>query len=395
MNHAGPRIVAVAIADQQITPRALLQHEGKVFAAGERRALHHHAFRPDQCHGHVAGQLRLGQRVDECGIAALIIDVRGAAQTLRLCVHQVLNAALQQGPHLGLQGTHRQLKIRGVGNHVVGGAGRQHAHRHHRRLPRVHVARHHGLQGHDHTRSRHHRIGRPVRHGAMSADAAQCDQHLVARRHHRPLAKHQVALRHARHVVHRKDRVARKALQQAIVQHARRTAVRRSIFFGGLKNQVQRAIELTPLRQHARRAQQHGGMAVMPAGMHGSGVYAGVREAGRLVDRQGVHVGAKADGLGSVADPQLRHHAGAAQAALDAVTPGREALGHQIGGAVFLERQFWMLMNVMPHGDEFVAPLAAQMKDVLWHDCLPFIGVVGHPRKSTIPLSNLFFVEFP
>jgi hypothetical protein len=44
------------------------------------------------------------------------------------------------------------------------------------------------------------------------------------------------------------------------------------------------------------RRQQHGGVAVVAAGVHLAGVLAGMREAVELLHGQGVHVGAQADG---------------------------------------------------------------------------------------------------
>ena len=62
-----------------------------------------------------------------------------------------------------------------------------------------------------------------------------------------------------------------------------------------------------------RRRQQHGGVAVVAAGVHDAFVAAGVFQAGGFLDRQRVHVGAQAQALAALAPAQLADHAGAAQ----------------------------------------------------------------------------------
>ncbi len=48
------------------------------------------------------------------------------------------------------------------------------------------------------------------------------------------------------------------------------------------------------LAQQVRRAQQHGGVAVVAAGVHLAGVAAGVGQAGGFGKGQGIHVGPQA-----------------------------------------------------------------------------------------------------
>ncbi len=71
-------------------------------------------------------------------------------------------------------------------------------------------------------------------------------------------------------VVQAEDRVAREAIEQAVGDHALCAAVLAG-FFGRLEDQVHRAGEVAGARQLARGAQQHGGVAVMAAGVHFSG----------------------------------------------------------------------------------------------------------------------------
>ena len=77
-----------------------------------------------------------------------------------------------------------------------------------------------------------------MRHGAVPTFAVQGDGHVVRRRHGRAIAQDQVALRVGGHVVHGKDGIAWKLLEQAIFHHLFGPA---QAFFSGLKNQIHSA----------------------------------------------------------------------------------------------------------------------------------------------------------
>lgn len=143
------------------------------------------------------------------------------------------------------------------------------------------------------------------------------------------------------------DGVAREALEQAILDHLAAPA---QALFGGLEDQVQGAVEAALLCQVARRSQQDGGVPVVPAGVHLALVRAGIRQAGLLLDGQGVHVGAQAQHARAAAQAQRAYHAGAAQAPVHRVAPLGQARGHQVAGGEFLERQLGVRMDVMAQG---------------------------------------------
>ena len=199
-------------------------------------------------------------------------------------------------------------------------------HRDHGGLHGVHAARHHGLQRHDQRGGGHHHIRGLVRHGAVPAHAVQRDGGVVRRRHGGAAAEHQLTLRHARHVVHGKNGVAREAVKQAVFHHLQRTA---TAFFGGLKNQVQRAVKRAVLGQVLRGGQQHGGVAVVAAGVHHTVVAAAPVRTRGFGDGQRIHVGAQANGLRGGAPAQLAHHTRAAQAGGDGIAPRGQLSGHQ------------------------------------------------------------------
>jgi hypothetical protein len=177
-----------------------------------------------------------------------------------------------------------------------------------------------------------------------------------------PSRNAQAALRAAGHVVHGVDGIAGVLVEQAVVHHLHGAA---HALFGRLEDQVERARELAVPRQVLGRAQQHGRMAVVPAGMHDAGPPAAVGQARLLLDGQRVHVGAQAYGARAAAALQAAHQAGHAQAALDLVAPGREPLGHQVAGAELLEAELGVLVDLLAHRHEFGGVLSHVLEVVL------------------------------
>jgi hypothetical protein len=213
---------------------------------------------------------------------------------------------------------------------------------------RFDVARHHALQGHHQAAGDEHRVHGQVRPCRMPAAAVDGDVRRVAGGHEGPAAEAEIAGRHARVVVQAEDGVARKALEQAVFDHALRATAQPG-FFGRLEHQVHRAAEVARARQLLRRAQQHGGVAVVAAGMHHAGVAAGVGLAGGFGDGQGVHVGAHGHAARARAPrAQRAHHAVAADAACHRPAPVAQVARHQRGRVRFLERQFRVLVDVLP-----------------------------------------------
>jgi hypothetical protein len=97
--------------------------------------------------------------------------------------------------------------------------------------------------------------------------------------------------------------------------------------------------------------QQHGGVAVVAAGVHLAEHLAGPGLAAGLGDRQRVHVGAQADAAGAGARAQRAHHAGAAQAAVHLPAPALPALGHQVAGGVLFVGQLGVGVDLLADGD--------------------------------------------
>jgi hypothetical protein len=95
---------------------------------------------------------------------------------------------------------------------------------------------------------------------------------------------------------------------------------------------------------------QHGGVAVVPAGMHHAIVHAAVTKGVGFMDGQRVHVGPQAQTLVPAAAHQLRHQACSGQPARDGVAPAFQLLRNQGRGAKLLQAQLWMAVQVLAQG---------------------------------------------
>ena len=147
----------------------------------------------------------------------------------------------------------------------------------------------------------------------------------------------------------RVDRIAVKALEQAVFDHRARTA---EVFFVGLEDQVQRAVEIAARRQRLGGREQDRGVAVVAAGVHAAMGFARVRQAGGLDDGQRIHVGADAQPPRAVADFHLRHDAGLADACVHLVAPFTQQVGDQLGGRAHLEAELGVGVDPAADVDE-------------------------------------------
>ena len=168
--------------------------------------------------------------------------------------------------------------------------------------------------------------------------------------HHGAVAKREMAKRKAWHIVHAIDRIAGETFEQPIIQHGLRAA---SAFLGGLENEMYRAGEVAILRQHLRSTQQHGGMSIMPAGMHLAGMFRRIGKVGRFRQRQRIHIGAQPNGaLAGAAAAQRANHAHATNPFHGFNAKAAQSCRDQRRGAGFLHAQFRMGVDVFSDGDQ-------------------------------------------
>jgi hypothetical protein len=231
----------------------------------------------------------------------------------------------------------------------VRGAAADETDRHDGGVARRHVAGYHGLQGRDHRSRCGYGIAREMRHGAVPAHALDRDVGHVRRQRDRPLDHEEAADRHARCVVQRVDRIAGEALEQAVLDHCARAA---EVFFVGLEDQVERAVEIAALRERLGGRQQDGCVAVMAAGVHAAMGLARIGQARGLDDGERIHVGADAQPPRAAADLELGHDAGLADARVHLVAPFAQQVGDQLAGRAHLEAEFGVGVNLAADVDE-------------------------------------------
>ena len=127
----------------------------------------------------------------------------------------------------------------------------------------------------------------------MRAQASDPDLEETCRGHDGTVAPVKFSLRNCGIIVHAKDALHRKAIEQSIGDDLPAAAN----FFRGLKDQVGRAFELSARGQISGCSEQHGGVSVMAAGMHDAWFGRRVRHAGFFWNRQGIDIRAQADRL--------------------------------------------------------------------------------------------------
>jgi len=107
-------------------------------------------------------------------------------------------------------------------------------------------------------------------------------------------------------------------------------------------------------------------VAVVAAGVHLAGHGRTIRQPGQLLDRERIHVGAQPDdfvGL-SLAATNDADHAGAADAGDDLVAAERlELVGDDAGGAMDVEAELWMGVQVAPPAGDLLLQVGDAVDD--------------------------------
>ena len=187
----------------------------------------------------------------------------------------------------------------------------------------------------------------------VPAASFDTDVNGIGRGHDRTGPDRKRADRNSRTIVHAIDLIDGEAFQQPILDHRRRTG---ATLFRGLKDDHRIAGEIPGFGEVTGRAKQHRGMPVMAACMHLSRRFGGVRQFGRLLDRQCVHIGAKPDHLdiaftGRFASPDDADDTGAAKTRSHFVAAELpKPFSHECRSAVNVVLQFGMLMNIPAPG---------------------------------------------
>src|SRR5258707_13277144 len=102
----------------------------------------------------------------------------------------------------------------------------------------------------------------------MRAIAMDGDVEKVRARHRGPRKYGKLAVVQIGRVVQSVDLVAGKLLEQPVLDHGAGAA---EAFFGRLEDEMHGAVEIPGLREIARGAEQHSGMAIMAAAVEAAG----------------------------------------------------------------------------------------------------------------------------
>ena len=255
--------------------------------------------------------------------------------------------------HVSIERAHSAGQGCALRNDVAGGACVNRADRHDDGFERICFARTYQLQAGDDLRGNDDGIDRRIGPRGMSAAAVHDDFEGVGGRHHGADARRELADRQARPIVHTVDLADGECLHHAVLHHEVAAA---AAFFRRLENHRDSASKIAGFGQIFGRAEQHGGVAVVPAGVHEAGVLGGPGLAAGLRDWQRVHVGAQADDR-PVAAAALDEgdDARAANAGLDPVAAEfLQLVSDEARGLEHVEQQFGRLMQMPPPACDFI-----------------------------------------
>ena len=340
---------AIAIADEDISPRLGLQHVREVFSA-HGGFLRHDVLGAHNAGHDLTGKVGLGLAVDGGGVVAvkfkLALGLKSGANRLGHLPH----ARLDQVEHLDAEGANRALQLAEVGHHIGGLAGVDHGDRNHTRVHGFFVARDDGLERLHHLAGDRHGVDPVVRQCRMAALASDRDLELVARGHDGPRADGKRAHRRTGPVVHAKYGLHGELVKQPIFDHFAGAA---TAFFGRLKDQVNGAVKVSIFRQMFGGRQQHGGVTIVATGVHLALVFAGMRKGIELLHGQRIDVSPQAHAASAratIAAVHDAHDTGGAHAAVNGNTPIRQLLGHHIGGSHFLKAKLRVGVDIFTNG---------------------------------------------
>ena len=243
---------------------------------------------------------------------------------------------------------------------------------------RVDVPRHQRLQRRHDLGPDDDRVDRVLRLGAMSALPANGDGETIGGGHCRTGA----------HLDHTDRRVlvdvdAEGRIDLRILQHARfdhRLGATGGQFLRRLEEEFHRTGKVVAtLQQQSRRAQEHGGVGVVTAGVHDAGRLRSVVDLVLFKDRKRIHIGAQQDcwPIAALAAADETGHAGLGYTGAHVFdAEGAQPVRHDAGRAEFLVSQFRMLVQITPVGDH----AGQDLVDVLPQSCLNHL--VGPPLAA-------------
>ena len=311
-----------------------------------------HLIRPQHLPGDAGqktGELTI---VDDSGIAAEVAIAVIPAHLLH-DGHHLLQLLLQLIPDGGIEAAHRARQRHPVADDVFAHAAVDFTEGDHAFLHRGNAPGDQGLGGHDHLSGQHDGVGAQVGVSAMRFLAQDVDDDAIGRGHHRARAHAHRAHRQGGIHVDADDGVH--IVHHALLHHQLGAAVPIAAddLFCRLEDELDPARDLILhlLEQHGR-AQKHGGVRIMPAGVHHARSPGFVGNVVLLIDGQRVHIRAQGDG-GAVAPAQIADHAGAGRLGLMGDAQIVQGLGHERAGLIFLKGKLGPLVQMTTDAFEF------------------------------------------
>jgi hypothetical protein len=352
---AGLPVTAVAISYPYVATRLFLKHEGKILRA--------HGWLHSAINLVLAGYLANNGGA-YCGLPGVVdrrwvdtAELKGRLAIQGLAGEQgnFTHARFNQIQIFRRKGSYCSAQDGVVWDNVVGRSSMDLSNTQDGWIQGVTVSRDDGLQALAYLHGCHDRIGAQMGHCAMSAFSFQVDLEYIARRHDGTRGQAKTADCDPRPVMHAEYGVHRTEIEQSIVDHFLGAAVS---FFGWLKDDMNSAVKVTMLGQVPSRRQKHGGVSVMAASVHFSGMLAGVFECIDFLHGQGVHVGTQTYGPSRLgAAVYGADHPGYAYPAASRDAPGLKLAGDDVRRAGFFVCQLRMRMDVASDGGNFGLPL--------------------------------------
>ena len=343
-------LLRVPRTDEHERSRTLLKEVGEILRSGHRSG-----FDDSRRAEYTAGRSpnatdRLG-RVDDRRIPGRQLELQPASGGARRMLQRLTRSIAQQGSNAVVERSQCSLETRLVRNDVAGSAGMQRTDGHDRRLDRIHRARDDRLQRRHCLCRGHDRIESPVRHGAVAATAANHGHELVLCCHRGSGPNVQRAGLERRPEVQPVNRTGLDDVEDTRLDHAQATA---AALLSRLETEHDVANQLVAARrEQRRRAEQHRGVAVVPARVHAPVVLRSVFPSGNLLDRKRIHVGAQQNrGPPAAGGPQHADDAGHGDAGRDLELQPAKRLGDEGGRSGLLEGQLRPPMEVASPTDE-------------------------------------------
>ncbi|QTK82611.1 Hypothetical protein AT6N2_L1918 [Agrobacterium tumefaciens] len=334
-----------AVAEPDIAAGSLPREKGEIVAGGRGREGGAGLVAEDGFGG-AQSPLRRVRLVDDGRNAADEFITCFDAEHRRGAPGEPADFRFQLVAHISRIGARRAADFDEIGNDVE----RLRIARLHRtgaddgRLQRIDDAADDVLQRGEERARRRYRIAAEMRFGAVGADALEGDAPTIGRGELRAFHHGHFVNAQPRHVVQAIDSIAGKKVEQPILDHFFRAA---PAFFGWLENEMHGAGKITGLGEVTCRTKQHGGVAIMAAGMHLAGKFRFIGPLGHLRHGKRIHVGPQADAARAVAHLQRADDAGAAETAMHLQPGALEKIGDDGARSLLFETQFRMGVQIM------------------------------------------------